>query len=159
MWTMIRTEDPDGGGLVLAKIKTGLQSDWILEEMMKVAMEDEKSDAEKYRHLAKSAKKEKDRSVLFAIADEERRHRKALQYLYHTFFGKEAEESHRRNDPHRDSFAEAIRKSIVSEYAGVSFYREIMHRIPDDRLRTPIRKIMADEQKHAQILEGLLEYK
>ena len=54
---MIRTEDPDGGGLVLAKIKTGLQSDWILEEMMKVAMEDEKNDAEKYRHLAKSAKK------------------------------------------------------------------------------------------------------
>lgn len=143
----------------MAKIKSGLQNDWILEEMMKVAMEDEKNDAEKYRRLAKSAKKEKDRDVLFSIADDERRHLKALQYLYHTFFGKEPEEPHRRNDPHRDSFAEAIRKSIVSEYAGVSFYREIMHRIPDDRLRMPIRKIMADEQKHAQMLEGLLEYK
>lgn len=156
---MIRTEDPDKGGYVLAKIKTGLQCDWILEEMMKVAMEDEKNDAEKYRRLAKSARKEKDRDILFSLVEEEKRHLKALQYLFHTFFGKEPEEPHRRNDSHRGGFTETLGKSIVGEYGAVSFYREIMHRIPDDRLRTPIRKIMADEQKHAQILEGLLEYK
>lgn len=142
----------------MVKTKHGIQNDWVLEEMMKVAMEDEKADVEKYRRLAKSAKKEKDQKLLFALADEERRHLKALQYLFHTFFGKDAGEPHYRGE-HNGGFTETIGKSIVSEYGAVSFYREILNRIPDDRLRTPIRQIMADEQQHAQILEGIMEYK
>ncbi|MBR5329601.1 MAG: ferritin-like domain-containing protein [Firmicutes bacterium] len=142
----------------MEKIKYGLRDDWILEEMMKVAIEDEKCDMEKYRRLARNAKKEHDQKLLFSIADEERRHRKALQFLFHSFFGKDVETAHCKGD-HYGDFMEAIRKSIVSEYGAVAFYREILNRIPDDRMRTPIRQIMADEQKHAQILEGIMEYK
>ena len=42
----------------MEKMKHGFRNDWILEEMMKVAIEDEKCDMEKYRRLAKNAKKE-----------------------------------------------------------------------------------------------------
>lgn len=135
-----------------------VQQDWILEEMMKVAMEDERADVEKYRRLAKNAKKERDQKQLFAIADEERRHLRVLQYLFHTFFDKEAAEPHRRSDS-SGGFIESLGKSIVNEYGAVSFYREILCRIPDDRMRMPIRQIMADEQRHAQILEGIMEHK
>lgn len=142
----------------MAKHKQEFQKDWILQEMMKVAIEDEKRDTEKYRRLAKIAKKDHDQKLLYCIADEERRHRKALQFLYHSFFGKDAEGLTFHGE-HYGDFMEAVRKSIVDEYGAVAFYREILNRIPDDRMRMPIRQIMADEQKHAQILEGIMEYK
>lgn len=142
----------------MTEMNRKMQKDWILEEMMKVAIEDEKADVEKYRRLGGKAKREKDQKLLFAIAEEERRHLRALQYLFHTFFGKDAAEPHCRNDFH-GRFGETLGKSIVSEYSAVSFYREILCRIPDDRMRMPIRQIMADEQKHAQILEGIMEHK
>lgn len=156
---MIATDEGKSqGGLDLAKIKQEMHRDWILEEMMKVAMEDERADAEKYRHLGKNAKRENDGRLLLVMAEEERRHLRALQYLFHTFFDKDAPEPHRRSDP-VGGFRETLEKSIVNEYSSVSFYRELLCRIPDDRLRMPIRRIMADEQKHAQILEGIMEYK
>lgn len=126
--------------------------------MLKVAMEDERSDCEKYRRLAGMARKTADQKLLHEISEDEKRHGKALQYLYHTLFGKEYRCS-RGHGEHLAGFREAVGRSVVNEYAGISFYREILNRIADDRVKMPIRKIMADEQRHAQTLEGMLEYR
>lgn len=132
------------------------RGDWVLEEMLKVAMEDEKSDREKYRRLAKMADREKDARKLYGIADDEANHLKALQFLYGTLFG--------RRPPRVEiqpvkisNFTETIRKSIVSEYEGTAFYREILNRLCCEEFKSIIRRIMADEQRHAQILESILE--
>ena len=63
-----------------------LRGDWVLEEMLKVAMEDEKADREKYRRLARMAEKERDRKILFSIADDEGRHLKLLRVLFRRMY-------------------------------------------------------------------------
>ena len=142
----------------MTRKKYEVSEDWILEEMLKVAMEDECSDHEKYRRLSEMANKTQDRKLLSEISEDEKRHRKVLQYLYHTLFGKDHHCS-RGHGERLGGFRESVGKSVVNEYSGISFYREILNRIPDERVRMPIRRIMADEQRHAQILEGMLEYR
>ena len=66
----------------MTRKKYEVSEDWILEEMLKVAMEDECSDHEKYRRLSEMAKKTQDRKLLGEISEDEKRHRKVLQYLY-----------------------------------------------------------------------------
>lgn len=132
------------------------EGDWVLEEMLKVAMEDEKRDRGKYRRLAKMAERERDARKLYAIADDEGNHLKALEFLYTTLFGRRPP----KIDVHPekiDNFTETIRKSIVSEYEGASFYRELLGRLSCEEFKSIIRRIMADEQRHAQILETILE--
>ena len=50
-----------------------------------------------------------------------------------------------------------IGKSIVSEYEGVLFYRELLGHLDREDYKTLIRQIMADEQRHGQMLEGIFE--
>ena len=133
-----------------------LRGDWVLEEMLKVAMEDEKADREKYRRLARMAEKERDRKILFSIADDEGRHLKLLRVLFRRLYGKNAPEP---KVPRRrlGGFKETIGKSIVSEYEGVLFYRELLGYLDREEYKTVIREIMADEQRHEQLLEGIFE--
>lgn len=133
-----------------------LRSDWVLEEMLKVAMEDEKADREKYRRLARMAEKERDRKILFSIADDEGRHLKLLQVLFRKLYGKCAPKP-RVPGQHIGGFKEMIGKSIVSEYEGVLFYRELLGHLDREEYKTLIRQIMADEQRHGQMLEGIFE--
>lgn len=133
-----------------------LRGDWVLEEMIKVALEDEVTDREKYRQLARMATRERDRKRIFAIADEEGCHEKILRGLYRELYGRSAP----RVKPPRvkiGSFPDGIRKAIVSEYEGVGFYRELLGRLPKESMKDRIRSIMADEQRHGQILECILE--
>ncbi|MGM9566904.1 MAG: ferritin family protein [Clostridia bacterium] len=133
-----------------------LRSDWVLEEMLKVAMEDEKADREKYRRLARMAEKERDRKILFSIADDEGRHLKLLQILFRKLYGKSAPKPHIPSQRF-GGFKEMIGKSIVSEHEGVLFYRELLGHLDREDYKTLIRQIMADEQRHGQMLEGIFE--
>ena len=132
------------------------EGDWVLEEMLKVAMEDEKRDREKYRRLAKMAGKERDAKKLFAIADDEENHLKSLQFIYTTLYGRKPPKVEFRSE-RINGFSETIRKSIVSEYEGAAFYRELLGRLSSEEFKAIIRRIMADEQRHAQIPEEMLE--
>lgn len=134
------------------------QGIWLLEELIKVAIADEKAARERYRKLASMAKKEKDKKLLCDISRDKKGHLKALRCLYHALFGKEPHETEPCGERF-GRFAETIGKSIVSEYRGISFYREILGRIEDDSMRMPVRRIMADKQRHAEILEGMLDHK
>lgn len=133
-----------------------LRGDWVLEEMLKVAMEDEKADREKYRRLARMAEKERDRKILFSIADDEGRHLKLLQTLFRKLYGKVAPKLH-VSSQRIGGFKETIGKSIVGEYEGVLFYRELLGHLDCEELKTVIRQIMSDEQRHGQMLEGIFE--
>lgn len=133
-----------------------LRGDWVLEEMLKVAMDDEKADREKYRRLARMAEKERDRKTLFSIADDEGNHLKLLQMMFRKLYGKNAPKSHGAN-PRPGGFKEMIGKSIVSEHEGVLFYQDVLGHLSCEELKTVIRQIMADEQRHGQLLEGIFE--
>ncbi|MEE0775468.1 MAG: ferritin-like domain-containing protein [Bacillota bacterium] len=129
--------------------------EWVLEEMLKVAMEDEKNDHIKYTKIAKMARRERDRAKLFQIADDERRHRRMLMGLYKNLYGnRHIKLQERPQKLYR--FDEAVGKAIISEYEGIAFYREILGRIPCEEMKNIIRKIMEDEQSHACILEDML---
>ncbi|HIZ76527.1 MAG TPA: ferritin-like domain-containing protein [Firmicutes bacterium] len=131
--------------------------EWVLEEMLKVAMEDEKNDHIKYLKIAKMARRQRDKEKLLAIADDERRHRRWLMAIYKNLYG-----NRRLNLQERPKklyrFDEAIGKSVIAEYEGIAFYREILGRIPCEEMKNVIRRIMEDEQRHACILEDMLGF-
>lgn len=133
------------------------EGEWVLEEMLKVAMEDEKNDWLKYRKIAKGAKREKDRERIFKIADDERGHLKKLIYIYKRLFGTGKLKLH-AVAPKEYPFDIAVGKAIATEYQGIAFYKEILSRMPCDDLKEMIRAIMADEQRHGRELEDILNH-
>ncbi|MEG0874365.1 MAG: ferritin-like domain-containing protein [Clostridiales bacterium] len=133
------------------------EGEWVLQEMLKVAMEDEKNDWLKYRKIAKMAKKEKDREKIFKIADEEKGHLRKILYIYKRLYGGDDLKLHAIT-PKTYSFDIALGKAIATEYQGLAFYREVLGRIPCDELKKIIRTIMAEEQNHAIILENILNH-
>ena len=133
------------------------EGEWVLEEMLKVAMEDEKNDWLKYRKIAKSAKREKDREKIFKIADDERSHLKKILYIYKRLYGTKKIKLH-AIAPKEFPFDIAIGKAIATEYQGIAFYREILGRLPCDDVKEMVRSIMADEQRHGRELEDILNH-
>lgn len=133
-----------------------LRGDWVLEEMLKVAMEDEKADREKYRRLARMATREKDREMIFSVADDEGRHLKSLQVIYRRLYGKNAPKPSAPTQ-RLGGFKETVGKSIVSEYEGALFYRELLGYLEHEEYKNAVRRIMDDEQRHRQMLEHLFE--
>lgn len=133
-----------------------LKNDWVLEEMIKIALEDEMTGREKYRRLARMAMRERDRKMIFAIADEEGCHEKMLRRLYRELYGRPVSKVRPRKEK-IGSFTDGIRKSIAGEYESVGFYRELLGKFTEESMKKCIRSIMADEQRHGQVLEGVLE--
>lgn len=139
------------------KPKLKADGEWILEEMLKVAMEDELNDHIKYKRLAKMAKNGKDRHALFEIADDEARHLKLFEHIYKKLYGKK----HPKLKPRPRKiyrFDETVGRSIADEYEVISFYREILCRLGCEEFKTVLRSIMAAEQRHAQVLENMLGF-
>ncbi|MDO4542488.1 MAG: ferritin-like domain-containing protein [Bacillota bacterium] len=134
-----------------------LEGEWVLEEMLKVAMEDEKNDWLKYRKIAKMAKRERDRERIFKISDDERRHLKKLIFIYKRLFGTEKIKLH-AVAPKEYPFDIAVGKAIATEYQGIAFYKEILSRLSCEDMKEMIRAIMADEQRHARELEDILNH-
>lgn len=144
-----------GGGICVGKKSYIPEGEWVLEEMLKVAMEDEKNDWLKYRKMAKSAKRERDRERIYKIADDEKVHLKKVLYIYKRLFGTEKIKLH-AIPPKDYPFNIAVGKAIASEYQGIAFYREILGRLKCEDLKDMIRAIMSDEQRHGCELEDIL---
>lgn len=140
----------------MGKAKIGSEREWILEEMLKVAMEDEKNLWLRYRKLAKMAKIDKDREMLYKIADEEKAHLRQWLYIYKRIFGIKKIKLH-GVEAKVYRFDIAIGKSITAEYEGLAFYKEILNRLPCEETKNILRKIMSDEQNHAAVLEAMMK--
>lgn len=133
--------------------------EWVLEEMLKVAMEDELNDHAKYRRLGKMAKNRGDRQRLFEIADDEARHYKLLTHIYKKMHGGKSTQHKGKGHAYKiHRFDAAIGKSIAAEYETIAFQREILCRLDCEEFKTVLRSIMAAEQRHAQILENMLGF-
>ena len=130
---------------------------WILAEMLKVAMEDEKRAYLRCRILAKMARNEKDRRQLFAIADDEKRHLRLLSHMFHVLFGKQPP-AVRVRAPKLGRFDEEIGRAIIDAYESIAFYREIEERLDCEKYQDILHTIMAQEQDHSELLEHILGY-
>ncbi len=133
------------------------ESEWVLREMLKVAMEDEKNANVGYRRLAREANYYRDRKRLFAIADDEGRHFRLLSYIYKGLFGGPVPKV--RVFPKRiHRFDVEVGKAIADEYDAAEFYKEILGKLQCEEYKNIIRSIIADELNHARILENMLGF-
>ena len=141
-----------------SKCNQGLpDGEWVLREMLKVAMEDEKNANVQYRRLAREANYFKNRKRLFAIADDEARHFRLLSHIYRGLFGGPIPKV--RVYPQRiERFDVAVAKAIADEYDAIRFYKEILAKLSCDEYKNIVRSIIADEQRHAHILEDMLGF-
>lgn len=132
-------------------------TEWVLREMLKVVLEDEKNANVFYRRLAKEANYCRDRKKIFAIADDEARHFRLLSYIYKGLYGGPVPKV-RVYIEHIHRFDLTVGRAIADEYEAVELYKEILSKLHCEEYKNIIRSIIADEHRHARTLEDMLGF-
>lgn len=117
-------------------------------DLIKEAMTDERHDRVKYANMMKMAPNEKIRKQIEFAYNDEGKHYKMFQHIYHMLTGRmidipvpEVETYNRLID--------AVETSINGELGAVELYRRIQSMLPNRSLRDMMTEIYTDEQEHA----------
>lgn len=119
-------------------------------ELIKKSVGDEKNDEMFYTEILEQAPTEKDKHILRAIRDDERKHNQILRNVYYRITGQmlpENRDSERNTS--KEKYVENLEKALMGELGAVTKYRKIMGAMPDDETYTLLMSIMTDELRHA----------
>ena len=94
---------------------------------------------------------------LSTIGTEELRHAKRLAVVLFLRAGIRIPPSQVRRTARIPDYYSALRIRILAEQKGESAYRKASENAPDEALKQLYRELAEEEQKHAQILQTLLE--
>ncbi|KYH28948.1 ferritin-like domain-containing protein [Clostridium colicanis] len=112
------------------------------------AMKDERADRAKYGRMMEMTKDKKVKRQIEFAYDDEGKHYKMFQYIYHMITG-QLINIPVPEDKIYDSLIEAVESSIDGELEAVELYRKIKSMLPNMQLRDMLYEIITDEQEHA----------
>jgi rubrerythrin len=112
------------------------------------AMKDERADRAKYGRMMEMTKDKKVKRQIEFAYDDEGKHYKMFQYIYHMITG-QLINIPIPEEKISDSLMEAVESSIDGELEAVELYRKIKSMLPNMRLRDMLYEIITDEQEHA----------
>ncbi|MGI5874705.1 MAG: hypothetical protein ACOX8R_08635 [Bacillota bacterium] len=133
----------------------GKKEEPVVREMLKAAARAADEEWQTCRALAKKARKEKDRCLLYLLADEKKRCRKTLKRMYFYLF--------RRELPHdipkvilKGGFKENLVKAMMKAKENARFYEETASRLRDDSARRVLLGLAEEEERCARRQEEIL---
>ncbi|TDT52037.1 ferritin-like domain-containing protein [Fonticella tunisiensis] len=124
------------------------QSPQQLLDLLFEAMKDELHDRAKYEMMMDMTSSDKCKKQIEFAYEDEGKHYKMFQHIYHHLTGKPIEVSVPKVERY-DSIKEAIETSIDGELEAVEMYRKIYAMLPSRMLRDMLYEIITDEQEHA----------
>lgn len=118
-------------------------------DLIKEAVQDERSDELKYEYLISVAPTEEEINIITSIRDDERNHRKWFKDIYKYYTGKEIESKNGKEFVKPASFLDGISKAVFGELGALEKYRFIREGLPSRFYRDVVFRILTDEMKHA----------
>ncbi|MFU0825043.1 hypothetical protein [Clostridium sp.] len=112
------------------------------------AMKDERADRAKYGRMMEMTKDKKIKRQIEFAYDDEGKHYKMFQYIYHMITG-QLINIPIPEEKISDSLIENVESSIDGELEAVELYRKIKSMLPNMQLRDMLYEIITDEQEHA----------
>ncbi len=124
-------------------------------EMLVEAMTDEATDAEYYGQMIETVKYPEDKELIRSIKLNELKHLEIFQKIYSELSQQEPPKILVKAKPLSANATENFYKSILSELAGVEFYRKLYFMFLDLGFRDALFEVITDEQGHASKLNYL----
>lgn len=118
-------------------------------ELIKEAIQGEKSDAEFYEYLIKKAPTKEEKEIIESIRNDELKHNKMFRQIYKGITGMNVPPSEDSEFKKPKSYIDGIKKALFGELAAVEKYREIRRGLPSRCSRDMLFEIITDEIKHS----------
>lgn len=118
--------------------------------LIKEAVEDEKSDQMFYDYLMSKAPTKEEKEIIKSIKKDEKKHAKWFKEIYKCYTGIQLKENEDSGDYEKPkSYIDGIKKAIFGELKAMEKYRVIRQGIPSRCYRDMVLTILTDEMKHA----------
>ena len=130
----------------------------FMEDMIKLALEDEKKAIAFYKTMASRFEDEDDAKFVEDIYLDEVRHYRVLENIYSTLFNKNVEPmdfSQIQSKLPNNNF-QNFQNTFNDEISAFEFYRDLYFNVNDQNLKKLFFELMSDEQKHAVKINYLL---
>lgn len=139
-------------------------------KIFEMAIELELNGEQFYRSLAEDAKSSGLKTIFNMLADDETRHKSVFEKmqsedhseLSDTLIIKEANTVFKQLN--KDDFTnevkqlEVYKRALELEQKSIDYYNELIDLAEDENSKSALRKIIAEEEKHYNLLEFLIEY-
>ena len=117
--------------------------------LIKSSVSGEKEDEMFYDYLISVAPTDKQKDIIIAIRDDERKHNKMFRNIYKDITGKDVVIENEEKFVEPKSYIAGVEKALFGELSAVEKYRKIMADLPYTMYRDMLFEIITDEIKHA----------
>ncbi len=117
--------------------------------LIKSSVSGEKEDEMFYDYLISVAPTDKQKDIIVAIRDDERKHNKMFRNIYKDITGKDVVIENEEKFVEPKSYIAGVEKALFGELSAVEKYRKIMADLPYTMYRDMLFEIITDEIKHA----------
>lgn len=117
--------------------------------LIKSSVSGEKEDEMFYDYLISVAPTDKQKDIIVAIRDDERKHNKMFRNIYKDITGKDVVIEKEEKFVEPKSYIAGVEKALFGELSAVEKYRKIMADLPYTMYRDMLFEIITDEIKHA----------
>ncbi|KGN03473.1 rubrerythrin [Clostridium novyi A str. 4570] len=117
--------------------------------LIKSSVSGEKEDEMFYDYLISVAPTDKQKNIIVAIRDDERKHNKMFRNIYKDITGKDVVIEKEEKFVEPKSYIAGVEKALFGELSAVEKYRKIMADLPYTMYRDMLFEIITDEIKHA----------
>ena len=126
-----------------------------VEEMLRIAVEDEESEASAYYRLASLAEDDEIRAVLRSIAEDSLVHAEVLRGLLRAL--ERIRSMRGKISRGRGNLLKELRAHLSIEILAGAEYSDLKNRVDVGSMRAVLEAIEREEEKHARIVRRLLE--
>ena len=126
-----------------------------VEEMLRIAVEDEESEASAYYRLASLAEYDEIRAVLRSIAEDSLVHAEVLRGLLRAL--ERIRSMRGKISRGRGNLLKELRAHLSIEILAGAEYSDLKNRVDIGSMRAVLEAIEREEEKHARIVRRLLE--
>ncbi|MFC9708927.1 ferritin family protein [Paenibacillus sp. NPDC056933] len=125
-------------------------------ELIKEAVQGERSDELFYDSLIKLAPNSYQAEIIEGIRNDERGHNQMFRQMYTDFTGQQIMEASNEKAEPVESYILGLQKAFQGELAAIEKYRSIWFGLPQGIYKDTLWGIIIDEQKHADKYNNLL---
>ena len=118
-------------------------------QLIESSVQSEKEDEMFYDYLLRVSPTEKQKNIIAAIRDDERKHNKMFREIYYQLTGKDIPPAPETSFKKPKSYLEGIEQAKFGELAAVEKYRQILFGLSFLPYRNMLTEIYTDELKHA----------